>query len=112
MTFDRLDNYLRGYRKRAGLTQDEVASLLGCRIGTKVARYESGSREPSLEVLLELEAVFGAPVRELFAGRAEKARRTVRERARRLARKLQRKKKPDAILCHKLQSLESITTRT
>ena len=36
----KLENYLRTYRRRAGLSQDEMAFLLGTKSGTKVSRYE------------------------------------------------------------------------
>jgi transcriptional regulator with XRE-family HTH domain len=84
----RLHNYLRTYRKRAGLSQDEVAFLLGRQHGTKVSRYERNTRQPGLETLLAYELVFGAPVRDLFAGVFEKVEATTLRRAQLLARKL------------------------
>jgi len=60
----KLENYLRTYRKQSGLSQDEVAYLLGCQNGTKVSRYERFARKPSLETLFAYEVVFGAPARE------------------------------------------------
>ena len=71
----KLENYLRTYRKRSGLSQDEVAYLLGCQNGTKVSRYERFARKPSLETLFAYEVVFGAPARELFAGVYQKVGR-------------------------------------
>lgn len=85
----RLQNYLRTYRRRAGFSQDEVAYLLGAKSGTKTSRYERFRRTPSLETALAYEAVFGIPVRELFAGVSQKVERETRMRARRLARKLE-----------------------
>ena len=84
----RLDNYLRTYRKRAGLSQDEVAFLLGSRSGAKVSRYELFRRLPTLETALALEAIFGVPVRELFAGLHERGTRAVASRARVLLQRL------------------------
>ncbi len=83
-----LHNYLRTYRKRTGLSQDDVAFLLGCRHGTKVSRYERNSRQPGLETVLACELVLSAPVRELFAGIFEKVEVVTLRRARVLARKL------------------------
>ena len=51
----KLQNYLRTYRKRSGLSQDEVAFLLGCQTGAKVSRYEPFARKPSLETLFAYE---------------------------------------------------------
>jgi transcriptional regulator with XRE-family HTH domain len=78
----RLPNYLKTYRRRAGLSQDEVAFLLGCQSGAKVSRYERLARQPSLETALAYEAVLGIPVRELFAGVYEKVEGEINKRAR------------------------------
>lgn len=66
-----LDNYLRMHRLRAGLSQDSLAHLLGTRSGTRVSRYERGTRLPSLDIALALEAIFGVSVQTLFRGRYE-----------------------------------------
>jgi transcriptional regulator with XRE-family HTH domain len=84
----RLHNYLRTYRKRTGLSQDEVAFLLGCRHGTKVSRYERNTRLPVLKTALAYEVVFGAPVGVLFAGRFSAIKVITCRRAQVLARKL------------------------
>lgn len=85
-----LHNYLRTYRKRAHLSQDDVAFLLGGEVGTTVSRHEVGSRIPSLETALAYEAVLGAPIRELFAGKYTAAESLVRERAGALLARVQR----------------------
>jgi len=76
----RFDNYIRMLRKQKGLSQDELAFLLGWKSGSAVSRLEQGRRKPSLETLLALEAIFGIPVRELYAGRFQKVEGAVRER--------------------------------
>ena len=66
-----LPNYLRTYRKRSALSQEEVAFLLGTKglnKGTKVSRDEHYARTPTLEDALAYEVIYGRPVRELFAG--------------------------------------------
>jgi len=105
----RLPNYLRTHRKRAGLSQDEVAYLLGCRSGAKVSRYERLARRPSLETAFAYEAVFGVPARELFAGIFEKVEREVVKRARVLAGKLGAKE-TDRTMRRKLERLQAMTT--
>ena len=79
-----LSNYLRTHRKRLALSQEEVAFLLGVKgmdRGIKVCRDESLAREPSLQTALAYEAIYGRPVRELFAGLYEQIERDVAERA-------------------------------
>ena len=71
MAVHKLENYLRMYRKRSGLTQREVALVLGCRNGVQVSRYEKRRRVPPLAMALACEVAFGVPVSELFAGMRE-----------------------------------------
>jgi transcriptional regulator with XRE-family HTH domain len=77
---------LRAYRKRSGLSKDDIAFLLGCKSATALARYESCSRAPQLRSALALEVILHAHVCELFAGIHEDAEREVADRARTLAR--------------------------
>jgi transcriptional regulator with XRE-family HTH domain len=100
----RLNNYLRTYRKRSGLSQGEVAFLLGCHHGAKVSRYERNARQPTLKTALAYEAVFGVPVRELFAGIFEKVLGMTKKRARVLARRLSAAA-PTALTAHQLEQL-------
>jgi transcriptional regulator with XRE-family HTH domain len=88
MPSPQLTNYLRTNRKRLDLTQEEVAFLLGFKgedKGIKVCRDEHFTREPSLQMALAYEAIYGRPVRELFAGRFEQIEKEVAERAKVLA---------------------------
>jgi transcriptional regulator with XRE-family HTH domain len=82
-----LRNYLRTHRKRADLSQRDVAYLLGVKSGAKISRYERLSREPGLRAALAYEAVFRVPTRVLFAGLYTCAERRVRRRARTLLRR-------------------------
>jgi DNA-binding XRE family transcriptional regulator len=65
-----LTQYLLTHRKRAGLSQRELAFLLGSRSGTKVSRHEQERRQPSLRAALAYAAVYRVPVEELFPGLA------------------------------------------
>lgn len=88
MPSPQLTNYLRTNRKRLGLTQEEVAFMLGFKgedKGIKVCRDENFAREPSLQMALAYEAIYGRPVRELFAGLFDEIEREVAERAKVLA---------------------------
>ena len=49
--------------------------------GTKVCRDEKFTREPSLRSALAYEAIYGRPVRELFAGLYQEVEQEVAERA-------------------------------
>jgi transcriptional regulator with XRE-family HTH domain len=79
-----LPNYLRTNRKQISLSQEEVAFLLGMKgldKGGKVSRDESYSRVPTLEFALAYEAIYGKPIRELFAGLYEQIAPEVSARA-------------------------------
>jgi len=79
-----LPNYLQSQRKRFSLSQEEVGFLLGItgmNKGEKVCRDENYAREPSLQDALAYEAIYGLPVRELFAGRYQQAAQEVAGRA-------------------------------
>ena len=80
-----LSNYLSSNRKRLALSQEEVGFMLGINgegKGTKVSRDENSAREPSLQAALAYEAIYGKPVRELFAGLYERIEQDVAQRAR------------------------------
>ena len=84
MASHHLLNYLRTYRKRSALSQEEVAYLLGTQSGAKVCRHERFIREPGLETALAYEAIFRRPVSELFPGLYEKIKMEVKARAKSL----------------------------
>ena len=92
-----LPNYLQSQRKSLSLSQEEVGFLLGSRgmnNGDKVCRDEHFAREPSLQDALTYEAIYGRPVRELFAGLYQQAERDVKARAKILT--FRKVRKPDA----------------
>jgi transcriptional regulator with XRE-family HTH domain len=105
----KLPNYLRTWRKRSGLSQKEVAFLLGCRYSNKVSHYERFTRQPNLETVFACEALFGVPARELFAGMYQKVEETIRQRGQILVEKLN-VEKPDRITRWKLENLTAMTS--
>jgi transcriptional regulator with XRE-family HTH domain len=109
MTPHRLENYLRTYRKKAGLSQREVAFLLGCEDGAQISRYEKRRRLPPLETALACEAIFGVPIAELFAGVRQGVCKDIEKRRLELKAGLQAKtpKGSDALInAHKLRWLD------
>jgi DNA-binding XRE family transcriptional regulator len=79
-----LPNYIRSLRRRAVLSQDELAFLIGSASGTSVLRHEDDQRVPALDTALAYSVIFRADVSEVFAGRYETAEDAVRRRARML----------------------------
>lgn len=64
----RLPNYIRTYRRRACLTQREVAFILGTKSSARISRHERFKQQPDLQTLLAYEFLFRTPVRSLFIG--------------------------------------------
>jgi DNA-binding XRE family transcriptional regulator len=59
-------NYLRSYRLRWGLSQGELAYLLGWSRSEVISRIEMKQRAPSLKLVIACFVLFGVPVTELF----------------------------------------------
>ena len=76
--------YLRGFRKRANLTQQDLAHLLGFARAVSVSKYETHHRGYSLDTALRLQVIFRVPVAELFSDRYTKVELEVTNRAREL----------------------------
>src|SRR5216684_5397771 len=64
----KLKNYLRTFRKRAGLAQGDVSYLVKARTKGEWSLYERSLRQPSLRTAFACEEAFGVPVTRLFAG--------------------------------------------
>ncbi len=88
MASQRLPNYLRTFRKRSTLSQDDVAYLLGTDDGAKVCRYERFVQEPRLRTALACEIIFQKPISELFPGVFAEIEKQVKARAKKLVTKL------------------------
>lgn len=83
-----LPNYIRTFRRKADLSQDELARLLGVVAGTTVLRHEDYQRLPTLETALRYAAIFRTDPREIFAGSYAEQSQVVAENARLLFKEL------------------------
>jgi transcriptional regulator with XRE-family HTH domain len=72
-----LGNYLRTHRRLSGLSQREVAFLLGYRNKGQVSRHERARTAPPLPIALAYEVIFQAPVSGLFAQARANVKRSV-----------------------------------
>ena len=64
----RLAVYLRAYRRRWGLSQRELAILIGLNSRTMISRIERQKRRPSLSTVIACRILFGTKATELFPG--------------------------------------------
>lgn len=71
---------LRAIRRRTGLSQLELALLIGASDAT-VSRHESQKDLPDVETAFAYETIFRVPARELFARDAQAIDEQIRSRA-------------------------------
>lgn len=90
MTNPRLPNYIRMNRRRAHLTQKEVAFLIGSQTSANVCRHERSEQTPNLQTLLAYEILFRTPVRNLYGGVHQEVEERLMNRIRLLLQKLSR----------------------
>ena len=106
-----LHTYIRTHRKRSGLSQGEIATLIGAISGTTVSRHEAARRKLSLVDAFTYEALFGVPASALFPGEYERAREGVEARAVGLLGKLAREGKDTSTARQKRLFLEALVRR-
>jgi transcriptional regulator with XRE-family HTH domain len=68
-------SYLRKRRRQYGLSQDDIAAILGVYSRSHVSMLESGDRRPSAEQVYLLNLLFGEDEGQLFPGLFSGARR-------------------------------------
>ena len=85
----RLRTYLRTLRRRWGLTQRELAFLIGVRGGDHVSRLEQLKRLPSFAAAIACIIIFDASPSTLFPGLFKDIEESVLERTTELYNKLQ-----------------------
>jgi len=95
---------LRNHRRRAGLSQIEVAFLLGSQRGTDKVHQEAFIHEATLRAAMAYEVIFRASLKELFASVYQKVERDVIKRADKLLRRLP----ADSMTREKLRTLMAI----
>ena len=74
--------YLRTYRKRAGLTQMQLARLLGLRQDTAISKMERRQRKPSLDIAFGCQVIFKVPASKIFPGVLEEVDAQITRRLR------------------------------
>jgi transcriptional regulator with XRE-family HTH domain len=108
MANNKLQNYLRACRKRAGLSQEDIAYLLGFD-SAHVSRYERFRRTPGFRIALAFEVIFNTSIRDLFSGDYHKVEKAICRRAKRLAKRLDTGT-PDPVTARKLNHLRRIVS--
>ena len=73
----RIPNCLPKYRRQKGLTQKEVAKILGFKTGSIISKWERGFSFPSTPSLLKLSALYGRQAEALFVDLYQKIKEEI-----------------------------------
>lgn len=106
MTSESLACRLRSLRRKSGLSQIELAQLLGFVSEVPVSRHERSETVPNLLTALGYEVIFRVPVSELFPGLYRSVEAIVEERLTILEEDLQQssaKGRKAALIARKLE---------
>ena len=76
-----LPNYLRTFRKRKGLTQKEVATLMGYKSSAFVCRNERFVSRPTLKTAIAYEIIYRISIPEMFPGLYEDVKKEMEKRS-------------------------------
>jgi len=68
MTTKQIANYLRLHRRKSGLSQRELAQIVGSLTDIPVSRHERSVTVPALLIALSYEVIFHVPISEIFPG--------------------------------------------
>lgn len=68
MTVEQVANHLRSHRRVSGLSQCELAKIVGFLSDIPISRHERSVTIPTLLIALGYEAVFRVPISKLFPG--------------------------------------------
>jgi DNA-binding XRE family transcriptional regulator len=88
MPVSELTNYLRSHRMRSGLSQRELAELVGFIADHQVSKHERSAAIPSLLIALSYSVVFLIPLEQLLPGIAETIQLNVENRLEEMEKKL------------------------
>ena len=86
---NRIQTYMRTHRRRWGLTQKELAHLLGIKSATQVSRYERLLRKPHLRTALACQIIFGEFPHAMYPKLYVKVEEGVMQRAQQLYEQLE-----------------------
>lgn len=103
-----LPSYLHTLRKQWGLSQPDLAVLFDV-TGSAMSRFENLSRQPTVELVIGAEVIFGQSAKEVFPALYQETARTLVERAQILRNSL--KSQTDPVTRKKLRLLAEFIKR-
>lgn len=93
---ERLGNYIAALRKQAGLSQLQLAKLIGYRDRSAVSSHERLRKVPPLLIAIAYSVVFRKPVSQVFAGMADAVEHAIEAEIAKFEQELKRPKSPSA----------------
>lgn len=103
-------NYTKTCRKKTGLSQNEVAFLLGLKSSHFIVHTELGNENPTLSRLLLYHILYDKQVDDLYPELLEKLALEIFSRIAFLSKQLEKKNQTD-IVKRKINYLDSIATK-
>ena len=88
-----LPSFLHILRKQWGLSQPDLAALIGV-TASALSRFENLSRRPTVELIIGTEVIFGQGARDVFPALYHEVERTILKRACDLQKQLERSNDP------------------
>src|SRR6185312_14558620 len=102
-------SFVRAHRRRLGLSQSELAALIGVASSTTVSRIERSKRMPTTPVMIACCVLFGLPAPELFISLYEEIEEVVVTAVKALHEELEGR--TDKLTVRKRDFLEEVLTR-
>lgn len=106
-----IPNYLRVYRKRTPLQQEEIAFLSDKPDTSNISRYEKGQREPTNEILLVYHHLFDTPIESLLEPESRIIKEKSIHRIKELITELKNEKQITLKSTSKIKFLEQVIIR-
>ena len=103
-------SYAKTHRKRSGLSQDELAYLLGDKTTSFILKTEHSKEMPSLSRALSYQILFGIPAEEIFTGLLQQQQNLIFNKIVELSGNLERRPKTQ-IVTRKLEFLDATARR-
>lgn len=101
---------LRSQRRQSGLTQEDLADLVGVLSASQISRHESGEREPDLRSALAYRIIYDVPIKHLLPKLYRSIAAEVDQRASALAEKL-RESGDGLHVAHRVEYLHQLIGR-
>jgi transcriptional regulator with XRE-family HTH domain len=103
-----LPSYLHTLRKQGGLSQPDMAALFDV-TKSAMSRFENLSRQPTVELVIGAEVLFGQAAKDVFPALYQDIERTIVDRARVLHKSLE--SRTDPVARRKLRLLAELIKR-